>query len=152
MFRTALHVTFLAVLLLALPLYTAKAQGRYGRQSVVYQIDYPGGDDNARYFKALQTIRNHINAVGRDNLRAVLVVFNQGIDLLKAAKSNMRLKAALVGLKGDNLQVDVCAKTIRDRKINVGRDLYDVFDEDIVPSGVAEIVRLEQMGYSYVKP
>lgn len=152
MIRTALRGGLAVILLVAAFPLLGQAQGRYGQQKVVYHIDYAGGDDNVRYFKALQTIRNHINAVGRENLSAVLVIHNLGIGLLKAAKTDMKLKAALVGLKGDNVQVDVCAKTIRDQKIDVGRDLYDVFDEDIVPSGVAEIVRLEQLGYGYIKP
>jgi intracellular sulfur oxidation DsrE/DsrF family protein len=31
-------------------------------------------------------------------------------------------------------------------------DLYDASEADVVPSGVAELARLESMGYSYIKP
>jgi len=30
--------------------------------------------------------------------------------------------------------------------------LYDVDEGDIVPSGVAELARLQAMGYAYIKP
>ncbi len=32
------------------------------------------------------------------------------------------------------------------------QDLYGVKDEDIVPSGVAEIARLQGLGYVYIHP
>ena len=31
-------------------------------------------------------------------------------------------------------------------------DLYDVDDEDVVPSGVAEVAKLQLEGYAYIKP
>jgi hypothetical protein len=30
--------------------------------------------------------------------------------------------------------------------------LYDTSEADIVPSGVAELSRLQQLGYTYIKP
>jgi len=30
--------------------------------------------------------------------------------------------------------------------------LYEVFDEDIIPSGVAELAHLQSLGYTYIKP
>ena len=39
------------------------------------------------------------------------------------------------------------------RKISYEKDLFDVFKEDIVPSGVApELSHLQQQGYTYIKP
>jgi intracellular sulfur oxidation DsrE/DsrF family protein len=38
------------------------------------------------------------------------------------------------------------------RKIDYKTDLFDVYEEDIVPSGVAELSRLQAMGYTYIKP
>ena len=37
-------------------------------------------------------------------------------------------------------------------KVDFENDLYDVDQADIVPSGVAEVARLQGMGYSYIKP
>jgi hypothetical protein len=42
----------------------------------------------------------------------------------------------------------ICANTLRERKID-GHDLYGVKAEDIVPSGVAELARLQGMGFVY---
>ena len=45
---------------------------RYGKQKVVYHINYPGGDGGKKYHGALRNIQNHINAVGKDNLEVTV--------------------------------------------------------------------------------
>ena len=47
---------------------------------------------------------------------------------------------------------NVCANTLRGKKVNYEADLYDVSKADIVPSGVAELAKLQAMGYTYIKP
>ena len=46
------------------------------------------------------------------------------------------------------MDFNVCNNTLRGRKISYDKDMYDVYKEDIVPSGVAELSRLQQMGYT----
>jgi intracellular sulfur oxidation DsrE/DsrF family protein len=43
----------------------------------------------------------------------------------------------------------ICANTLRERKID-WHDLYWVKAEDIVPSGVAELARLQGLGFVYI--
>jgi intracellular sulfur oxidation DsrE/DsrF family protein len=38
------------------------------------------------------------------------------------------------------------------RKIDYEDELFEVFDDMIVPSGVAELSHLQQQGYTYIKP
>jgi intracellular sulfur oxidation DsrE/DsrF family protein len=55
-------------------------------------------------------------------------------------------------LKGQNVAVHVCNNTLKGRKISYENDLFDVYAEDIVPSGVAELSHLQMQGYTYIKP
>ncbi|XDZ69645.1 hypothetical protein AB8879_06555 [Alphaproteobacteria bacterium LSUCC0744] len=41
---------------------------------------------------------------------------------------------------------------MKGKKLSPEKDLYDVFEEDIVPSGVAELSHLQMQGYTYIKP
>ena len=131
---------------------TAQANERYGKQKVVYHINYPGGPDDKKYLGALRNIQNHINAVGAENMEIKVVMHGNGVDLLKDALTDDQLQVAVVSLKSQNVGFQVCNNTLVGRKINYETDLYDVFAEDIVPSGVAELSRLQQMGYTYIKP
>ena len=133
----------------------------YGKQKVVYHINY---DDPKQQAGALRNIQNHINAVGAENLDLKVVLHGNGLALLlepdsldklkkfKHANADEKMTAKITDLKGQGVDFHVCANTVRGRKVDVESDLYDVASEDIVPSGVAEVARLQAMGYSYIKP
>jgi intracellular sulfur oxidation DsrE/DsrF family protein len=61
------------------------------------------------------------------------------------------MEARISGLKDQGVKFEVCANTLKGRQVNL-EDLYDATDEDVVPSGVAELARLQGMGYTYIKP
>jgi len=130
----------------------ANASERYGKQKVVYHINYTGGADDKKYRGALRNIQNHINAVGAENMDIKVVLHGNGLGLLMSAKANEKLQSQVTSLKSQNVNVHVCANTLRGRKISYEDDLFEVFKEDIVPSGVAELSHLQQQGYTYIKP
>ncbi len=136
------------------------AGDRYGKQKVVYHINY---DDPKTQAGALRNIQNHINAVGAENLDLKVVMHGKGLTLLLTpdAVANTKLKmgnatddiqAKISGLKDQGVGFQVCSNTLKGKKIDHEADLYDVDAADIVPSGVAELARLQAMGYTYIKP
>lgn len=128
------------------------ASERYGHQKVVYHINYKGGDNDSAYRVALRNIQNHINAVGPENIEVRVVMHGTGVDLLHDALKNKQLQMDVLNLKTQKVKFEVCNNTLVGRKMNYETDLFEVFKEDIVPSGVAELSRLQQMGYTYIKP
>ena len=133
----------------SLPTFSAE---RYSKQKVVYHINYNGGESDKAYRGALRNIQNHINAVGADKMEIKVVLHENGVSLLKSAKKNDILQNSVSNLKAQNVAFQVCNNTLKGRKINYENELFDVFDEDIVPSGVAELSHLQQQGYTYIKP
>jgi hypothetical protein len=136
------------------------ANERYGKQKVVYHINY---DDPKVQAGALRNVQNHINAVGKENLDFKIVMHGKGLSLLlepesvkgtklKYGNATPTIQAKISGLKAQGVNFQVCANTLRGKKISYEDDLYDVSQSDIVPSGVAELSRLQQMGYTYIKP
>ncbi len=140
--------TILMTALVAVPL-GALADPGYGKQKVVYHINY---DDPKQQSAAMRNIQNHINAVGADDLDLVVVMHGKGVSLLKKANEDMNFQSKVVNLKGQNVSFQVCSNTLRGKKIDYETDLFDVTETDIVPSGVAELARLQQRGYTYIKP
>ena len=136
------------------------AGDRYGKQKVVYHINY---DNPKTQAGALRNIQNHINAVGAENLDIKVVMHGKGLTLLltpdAAARTKLpsgnatdEIQAKISGLKDQGIDFEVCSNTLRGKKVDFESDLYDVDKADIVPSGVAELARLQQMGYAYIKP
>ena len=139
-----------AVSLAAIP--PAKADSRYGKQKVVYHVNYDSGGDAKTYIKALKNIQNHINAVGKDNIELHIVMHGDGVYLLRDAVKDLKLQGNISNLKVQGVVFNVCANTLKGRKIDPDKDLFEVFKDDIVPSGVAELAYLEGKGFSYIKP
>ena len=128
---------------------------------MVYHINY---DNPKKQAGALRNIQNHINAVGAENLDLKVVLHGNGLALLlepdsleklskfKNANANQDMTAKVSNLKGQGVDFQVCNNTVKGRKVNIETDLYDVEPEDIVPSGVAEVAKLQAEGYAYIKP
>ena len=131
----------------------------YAKQKVVYHINYYGAKHQ---LAALRNIQNHINAVGAQNLDLKVVLHGNGISLLlepdglegtkmQEANATEEMQARITGLKNQGIIFNVCANTLQGRKVDPA-NLYDVDQGDIVPSGVAELARLQGQGYAYIKP
>ena len=158
--KTQLMAAFLMSLCLLMT-STVYANERYGKQKVVYHINYDSPKTQAG---ALRNIQNHINAVGAENLDLKVVLHGNGLALLlepdslakltkfKHANATDTMTAKIDSLKDQGVDFNVCANTVRGRKVDLEHDLYNVDKEDVVPSGVAEVARLQAMGYSYIKP
>jgi uncharacterized protein len=131
---------------------SAESDSYFGEQKVVYHINYDGGDGGDGYRPAMTNIQNHIDAVGAENLEVLVVLHGDGLGLLRDAMDNQALQMDVTSLKTQNVAFRICQITLDRREISFEDDLFEVWEEDIVPSGVAEVARLQQMGYAYIKP
>jgi len=133
----------------------------YGKQKVVYHINY---DNPKKQTGALRNIQNHINAVGAENMDIKVVLHGNGLSLLlepdslshlpkfKNANADQNMLPRIDQLKSQGVTFNVCNNTVRGRKVDLNKDLYDVIQSDVVPSGVAELAHLQGQGYTYIKP
>ncbi len=121
---------------------SASADGHgYGKQKVVYHVNYY---DAKRQTGALRNIQNHINAVGAENLDLRVVMHGNGLSLLLEPDQVSKTKNQGVTFK-------ICANTLKGRKVALDM-LYDASESDVVPSGVAEIAHLQGQGFAYLRP
>jgi hypothetical protein len=124
----------------------------YGKQKVVYHINGEGGPESKAYRGAMRNIQNHINAVGAENLDLKVVLHGNGVGVLMQAREDDGLQTMVGSLKSQGVSFHVCNNTLVGREISYDDDLYDVWESDIVPSGVAELAHLQAQGYTYIKP
>ena len=99
----------------------------------------------------LRNIRNHLEV--NPKAQIVVVTHAQGVDFLMKGRKDANgnpYETAVVDLKGQGVKFDVCLITLRNRKLDKDQFIDEV---DYVPSGVAEIARLQQReGYAYLRP
>ena len=117
------------------------------QDNVVYHFS----DGLPQASNGLRNIGNHLE-VNR-NARIIVVSHARGVDfLMKGVKDpNGNLNEDLVEqLRMRGVEFDVCEITLRNRKLTKDQFIPEI---KYVPSGVAEITRLQQHdGFAYLKP
>ncbi|HEX9431241.1 MAG TPA: DsrE family protein [Burkholderiales bacterium] len=118
-----------------------------GPDKVVYHLN-SGLEQSS---DGLRNIRNHLEV--NPKAQIVVVAHARGVDyLMKGAKdrNGNPYDAAVEQLVNEGVRFDVCEITLRNR--NLKRDQF-IPEALFVPSGVAEIARLQQReGYAYLRP
>ena len=124
---------------------TARAQEKPVR--VVYHF----GEGLEQASRGLEYIRNHLEVDPKAEI--VVVAHAAGVDFLmkgaKTARGN-EYRSAVQDLELSGAKFRVCEITLRERALRRDQFLPEV---GFVPSGVAEIARLQQReGYAYLLP
>ena len=121
--------------------------GPVGPDKVVYHLN--AGLEQAT--NGLRNIRNHLEV--NPQAKIVVVAHAQGVDYLMKDKKDANgnpYEVAVEDLKRQGVRFDVCEITLRNRKLSRAQFIEDA---TFVPSGVAEIARLQQReGYAYLRP
>ncbi|MEG3146511.1 DsrE family protein [Sphingomonas sp. RT2P30] len=124
--------------------------GYYVFQKVVYQNDGGGPDDHAYFVRLLHHLSAHIEATN-GQVEIKVVSFAAGVRLFQMAKTDAPLAKAVDGLRAKGVRFMICRNTLKGMGLTPA-ELYGVRDEDVVPSGVAEIARLQGLGFVYIHP
>jgi intracellular sulfur oxidation DsrE/DsrF family protein len=118
-----------------------------GQDRVVYHLS----EGLAQASNGLRNIGNHLEV--NPKARIVVVSHARGVDfLMKGAKdaNGAAYEDLVERLKVRGVRFDVCEITLRNRSL--AKDQF-IADATWVPSGVAEVTRLQQReGFAYLKP
>ena len=129
---------------------TAVPKNYYTFQRVVYQNDGGWPDNRAYFLRLLHHIGAHIAATeGQVEIR--VVNFASGVTLFQMAKTDSDLRNEIDGLRAKGVSFLICRNTLNGMGLHA-EDLYGVRPQDVVPSGVAEIARLQSQGFVYLHP
>lgn len=139
------RTTTLAWLLIASPL-AAQTDAVDHTPTVVYHID-----DTSRAIPMIRNIGNHHRADPK--IKIIVVALGAGVDFLVDGAADDRgntFDAMVDPLMLEGIEFRVCANTLKGRNIDPAKLLPDVV---VVPSGVAEIARLQiDEDAAYIKP
>ena len=123
------------------------AKNGYNQQKVVYHVN-----NLQTAFGALRNVKNHLNALGDKNVEIIVVTHSSGAFAMvdgTADKKGHTFEETIQKLANRGVKFEICANTIRGKKIDKNKINLNA---KVIPSGVAEVAHLQQMGYLYVKP
>lgn len=122
----------------------------YQFQKVVYQNSGGLPDDRAYFLRVLRNIGAHVTAT-EGNVEIRLVSFSGGVKVFQQAKTDSELAKAIDAVRERKVRLLLCRNTMRAMNLTID-DVYGVTEADVVPSGVAELARLQGQGFVYIHP
>jgi len=81
-----------------------------------------------------------------------IVVFGPGLHMLRADTSPVKDRIASLSQNYDNIEYQACNNTIKGMQRKSGKDVPLISEAEVVPSGVIEIIHLQEQGWAYLKP
>jgi uncharacterized protein len=125
----------------------ADSAANIAEDKVVYHVN----NTEAQAVAALRNIGNHLEV--NPKAKIVVVTHSRGVDFLfdgAKDKGGNPYNIRVENLKSRGVKFGVCKITLRNRKIPQSKFIPEAA---FVPSGVAEITRLQQReGYAYLRP
>jgi len=128
----------------------APPAGYYVFQKVVYQNSGGLPDDRTYFLRLLRNVGAHVTATGGD-VEIRVVSFAGGVKAFQMARTDPELAQAIDAARAKHVRFLICRNTLKAMNITAA-DLYDVSEADVVPSGVAELARLQGLGFVYIHP
>jgi len=120
----------------------AFAQNTTARNRALFQVT---DNEPARWNMILNNIQNLRDGVGGEPVEIELVAFGPGINMLKADSS---VKQRIAEALKSGVKVNACQNTMSNAKLVPADMLPEI---GYVPSGVVEVMRKQQQGWSYIR-
>ncbi len=99
----------------------------------------------------VQNVRKYYDAKG-EKVVIEVVAYGPGLMMYSEAKSPVKDRIAAMSLEISDLKFSACGNTHRKMSKKMGKNMELIGEAEMVPSGVVQLVTLQEDGYSYVRP
>ena len=87
-----------------------------------------------------------------DSVVIEMVAYGPGLTMLVEGKSPVADRIATMSLELENLSFSACGNTMRKMAAKTGQEVVLLDEAQMVPSGVVQLVSLQEQGYAYIRP
>ena len=111
-------------------------------------------NDPARMNMALNNVTNiqqYYDSVG-ETVEIELVAYGPGLHMFRADTSPVKDRISVMSLEMDNLTFSACGNTHGAMSRKEGKTIELLDEAVMVPSGVVQLISLQEQGYAYVRP
>lgn len=111
-------------------------------------------NDPARMNMALNNVTNvqkYYDSVG-ETVEIELVAYGPGLHMFRSDTSPVKERISFMALELDNLTFSACGNTHAAMSKKSGKDIVLIDEANMVPSGVVQLITLQEQGYAYIRP
>lgn len=111
-------------------------------------------NDPARMNMALNNVANvkkYYDSVGEE-VQIELVAYGPGLHMFRTDTSPVKDRIVTMSLEIENLKFSACGNTHSAMTKKAGKEITLLEEASLVPSGVVQLITLQEQGYAYVRP
>jgi intracellular sulfur oxidation DsrE/DsrF family protein len=111
-------------------------------------------NDAARMNMALNNVANvkkYYDSIG-ETVEIELVAYGPGLHMFRADTSPVKDRISFLSMEIDNLKFSACGNTHAAMTKKAGKEITLIEEASLVPSGVVQLIALQEQGYAYVRP
>ncbi len=98
-----------------------------------------------------ENVTKYYKAKG-DTVKIEIVTYGPGLVMLRSDKSPVKARIEKISLELDNIQFSACGVTRGKMAKKEGMDIPIMAEATMVPSGVVQLMELQEKGWSYIRP
>jgi intracellular sulfur oxidation DsrE/DsrF family protein len=98
-----------------------------------------------------QNVASYYESQG-DTVIIQMVTYGPGLNMLIDGKSPVADRISAMSLELENLTFAACANTMAGMTKKTGKDVVLLDEAQVVPSGVVQLISLQEDGYAYIRP
>jgi len=146
-----------AIVFSAITLFAAAIlfSGVHAADPIVHKVAVHVDDnDPTRMNMALNNVKNikkYYDSVGEE-VEIEVVAYGPGLHMLREDTSPVKDRISVLSLEIDNLTFSACGNTHSVMSERAGEEVVLLDEANMVPSGVVQLIHLQEQGYAYVRP
>lgn len=87
-----------------------------------------------------------------EKIEIEVVAYGPGLHMFRPDTSPVKARIEKMGLEFDNLKFSACGNTHRKMSAKAGKKIKIMSEAQMVPSGVVQLIHLQEQGYAYIRP
>ncbi len=123
-------------------------------QGVVHKIAFHVDENDPKLMNMtlnnVQNVTAYFESIG-DTVEIQVVAYGPGLNMFRA-NSPVADRIATLSLELDDITFAACGNTLRKMEAKTGAPIELLAEAEVVPSGVVQLVMLQEAGWSYIRP
>ena len=139
-------VAMTVIIGLAVPAF---AEGQHHR--VAFHVDQNDPKLMNLTLNNVQNVSKYYESIG-DTVEIEVVAYGPGLHMFRADTSPVADRIATISLELDNITFAACGNTHRKMEAQSGNTVTLLVEAEMVPSGVVQLIMLQEQGWAYIRP
>ena len=153
--KIKLTVTFMAAIIGLMGVVFANLNSATAAEKKVHYVAIHIDQKDPRVMNlALNNVANINKYYASKGEKVVIevVAYGPGLHMFRADTSPVKARIEKMSLQFDGLKFSACGNTRRKMTAKAGKEIAIIPEAKMVPSGVIQLISLQEKGYAYLRP